>query len=110
MTREAAIFTVALAAVTVTVAVTVVTAAPRGAGAGGAQQGRAQQGATQQGTTPPGTAQQSSVVSPAAAPGAALRIIPVRGNIYMISGAGANVVVSVGKDGVLLVDTGSGAA
>ena len=35
-----------------------------------------------------------------------LRVLPVRGNIYLIAGAGANVVASVGKDGVLLVDTG----
>jgi glyoxylase-like metal-dependent hydrolase (beta-lactamase superfamily II) len=36
----------------------------------------------------------------------ALRILPVRGNVFMIAGAGANITVSVGKDGVLLVDTG----
>jgi glyoxylase-like metal-dependent hydrolase (beta-lactamase superfamily II) len=36
-----------------------------------------------------------------------LRVLPIRGNIYLIAGAGANVVASVGKDGVLLVDTGS---
>ena len=35
-----------------------------------------------------------------------LRVLPIRGNIYLIAGAGANVVASVGKDGVLLVDTG----
>ena len=32
-----------------------------------------------------------------------------RGNIYMISGAGGNVVASIGKDGVLLVDSGRAA-
>lgn len=37
-----------------------------------------------------------------------IRIIPVRGNIYMIAGAGANITMSVGNDGVLLVDTGVG--
>ena len=36
-----------------------------------------------------------------------LRILPVRGNVYLIAGAGANIVASVGKDGVLLVDTGT---
>jgi len=36
-----------------------------------------------------------------------IRVLPIRGNIYLLSGAGANVVASVGKDGVLLVDTGS---
>ncbi len=35
-------------------------------------------------------------------------VLPVRGNIYMLVGAGANITVSVGRDGVLLVDTGSG--
>jgi glyoxylase-like metal-dependent hydrolase (beta-lactamase superfamily II) len=36
-----------------------------------------------------------------------LRILPVRGNVFLLSGGGANVVASVGRDGVLLVDTGS---
>ena len=35
------------------------------------------------------------------------RTIPVQGNIYMIPGAGANVLVSLGRDGVLLVDSGT---
>ena len=38
-----------------------------------------------------------------------LRVLPVRGNIYLISGAGANITASVGKDGVMLVDSGSAA-
>jgi len=38
-----------------------------------------------------------------------LRVMPVRGNVYLLSGAGANITVSVGKDGVLLVDSGSAA-
>jgi glyoxylase-like metal-dependent hydrolase (beta-lactamase superfamily II) len=36
----------------------------------------------------------------------ALQIVPVRGNIYMLAGAGGNITLSVGKDGVLLVDSG----
>jgi len=40
---------------------------------------------------------------------AELRVLPVRGNIFLISGAGANITVSVGKDGVMLVDAGSAA-
>jgi len=36
-----------------------------------------------------------------------LHILPVQGNIYMLVGAGANITVSVGFDGTLLVDTGS---
>src|SRR2546421_12306607 len=38
-----------------------------------------------------------------------LRILPVRGNVFMIAGAGGNIVASVGRDGVLLVDTGTAA-
>jgi glyoxylase-like metal-dependent hydrolase (beta-lactamase superfamily II) len=44
-----------------------------------------------------------------AAVAAELRVLPVRGNIFLISGAGANITASVGKDGVLLVDSGSAA-
>src|SRR6266850_8198542 len=36
-----------------------------------------------------------------------VQIFPVQGNIYMLVGAGANITVSVGFDGTLLVDTGS---
>jgi glyoxylase-like metal-dependent hydrolase (beta-lactamase superfamily II) len=44
----------------------------------------------------------------AARPTAAeLRVIPIRGNVYMISGAGANITASIGKDGVMLVDSGA---
>jgi len=35
-----------------------------------------------------------------------IRVLPIRGNIYLLSGAGPNIVASVGKDGVLLVDAG----
>lgn len=35
-----------------------------------------------------------------------IRILPVRGHIYLLQGAGANIVASVGRDGVLLVDSG----
>jgi cyclase len=38
--------------------------------------------------------------------GAAVRTLPVRGTVHVIQGAGANIVVSVGRDGVLMVDTG----
>ena len=37
---------------------------------------------------------------------AAVHVLPVRENVYMISGAGGNITASVGVDGVLLVDTG----
>jgi cyclase len=37
---------------------------------------------------------------------AELHILPVQGNIYMLVGAGGNITVQTGNDGVLLVDTG----
>jgi glyoxylase-like metal-dependent hydrolase (beta-lactamase superfamily II) len=36
---------------------------------------------------------------------ARIEVLPVRGNIYMVAAAGRNVALSVGPDGVLLVDT-----
>jgi cyclase len=39
-------------------------------------------------------------------PSGEVEILPVRGNVYTIFGAGANIVVSVGNDGVLVVDAG----
>jgi cyclase len=44
-----------------------------------------------------------------ARPEGEIRVLPVRGNIYMLVGGGANIVASVGRDGVVLVDTGSAA-
>ena len=35
-----------------------------------------------------------------------LELLPVQGNISMLAGAGGNITVQIGKDGVLLVDTG----
>jgi cyclase len=35
-----------------------------------------------------------------------LQSLPVRGNIYVLQGAGANITVSIGRDGVLMVDSG----
>src|SRR5215510_56624 len=35
-----------------------------------------------------------------------LPVLPVRGNIYVLQGAGANITVSIGRDGVLMVDSG----
>lgn len=37
-----------------------------------------------------------------------VRALPVRHNVYVIVGAGANIIVQTGENGVLLVDTGSG--
>lgn len=38
-----------------------------------------------------------------------IEILPVRGNVYLVAGAGGNIVLSAGADGVLMVDTGSAA-
>ena len=35
-----------------------------------------------------------------------LQMLPVQNNIYMLAGAGGNITVQIGKDGVLLVDSG----
>src|ERR1035438_10496848 len=35
-----------------------------------------------------------------------VHILPVRKNIYMLVGAGGNITISAGPDGVLLVDSG----
>jgi glyoxylase-like metal-dependent hydrolase (beta-lactamase superfamily II) len=35
-----------------------------------------------------------------------IRVLPVQGNIYMVSGGGSNIAASVGAHGVMLVDTG----
>ena len=37
---------------------------------------------------------------------AEVHVLPVRGNVYMLVGAGGNITLSVGPDGVLMVDTG----
>ena len=46
---------------------------------------------------------------PAAAQGDDLEVLLVKPNFYMIAGAGANIGVQIGLDGVVLVDAGSGA-
>lgn len=48
-----------------------------------------------------------AVTGIAAAQQAEIQIQPVRGNVYMLVGAGANIAVSAGRDGVLMVDTGA---
>jgi cyclase len=34
-----------------------------------------------------------------------IKVLPAQGNVYMLVGAGGNVTVQIGKDGVLIVDT-----
>src|SRR5579862_1481146 len=41
--------------------------------------------------------------------GGDVRVLPVRGNIWLISAGGSNVVASIGKDGVMLVNSGPAA-
>ena len=36
-----------------------------------------------------------------------IEIVPVRGNIYLLAGAGANITLSAGRDGIFMVDTGT---
>jgi cyclase len=43
---------------------------------------------------------------PAATQASGIQVLPVRGNVYMLLGAGANITASVGRDGVLMVDAG----
>src|SRR5215469_7499833 len=43
----------------------------------------------------------------AGAPAQDIEITPVRGNIYLLSGAGSNITISAGRDGVFLVDSGA---
>jgi cyclase len=54
-----------------------------------------------------------SLVSPGVtapqAPAAALQVFEVRPNVHVIAGAGSNITVQTGPDGVVLVDSGSGA-
>jgi glyoxylase-like metal-dependent hydrolase (beta-lactamase superfamily II) len=42
-------------------------------------------------------------------PSGEIEILPVRGNIYALIGAGANILASVGPDGVMLIDAGTAA-
>ena len=36
-----------------------------------------------------------------------VHVLPLRGNVYVLVGAGANITLSVGREGVLLVDAGT---
>src|SRR6516164_1507305 len=48
---------------------------------------------------------QGRPASPLAANGE-IEIVPVRSHVYLLAGAGGNITLSVGPDGVLLVDSG----
>ena len=36
-----------------------------------------------------------------------IKVLPVQGNVYMLVGDGRNIAASIGRDGILLVDTGT---
>jgi cyclase len=40
--------------------------------------------------------------------GREVRVVPVQGSVYLLAGAGGNIAVQVGDDGVLVVDAGNG--
>jgi glyoxylase-like metal-dependent hydrolase (beta-lactamase superfamily II) len=46
----------------------------------------------------------SAPVTATSPPG--IQVLPVRGNVYMLLGAGGNITASIGRDGVLMVDAG----
>jgi glyoxylase-like metal-dependent hydrolase (beta-lactamase superfamily II) len=54
-----------------------------------------------------------AIVTLLAIPGGAqvsdVRVLPVKGNIWMLTAGTTNVVASIGKDGIILVDTGAAA-
>ncbi|HEY6508280.1 MAG TPA: hypothetical protein VIY56_09725, partial [Vicinamibacterales bacterium] len=47
----------------------------------------------------------AAVAAQQGAPTTPLRVVPVQGSVHLIGGAGANLTVQVGSNGVLLVDT-----
>src|SRR5688500_13681836 len=49
-----------------------------------------------------------SEVQPAKLAAGEVKTVHVQGNVHMIVGAGPNIAVQVGEDGVLVVDTGDG--
>ena len=49
----------------------------------------------------------ASLLAQQAAPNNDVHILPVRGNVWMITAGGSNIVASIGKDGVMLADTGA---
>src|SRR4051812_42644190 len=51
--------------------------------------------------------------NPAAQPVASaadVHVLPVKGNVYMLVGAGGNIALQIGDNGVLMVDTGTAQA
>jgi cyclase len=57
--------------------------------------------------TPAAPPTQPSAPRPSPAVDAGLHLVPVQGNVHLLIGAGANVTVQVGDEGVLVVDSGA---
>src|SRR3974390_40511 len=55
---------------------------------------------------PPGAQSQGLGLKDGVPQDGAVHILHVRGPVYMLVGAGGNITVSVGADGVMMVDTG----
>lgn len=53
-----------------------------------------------------GAAAQSAAPQAPPAPGGNVHVFPVRGNVYMLTGAGSNITVQVGQEFIIVVDTG----
>ena len=69
----------------------------------GAQQ-RSDAGASRPASVQPSKFTRAPMIQ--APPSGEVEILPIRGHVFALFGAGANLVVSVGSDGVLLVDAG----
>ncbi len=84
--------------------------------AGGAATLQAQRGGAPRGGTPQAEQIRTAIYDPqqriyyADANDRTVRALPVQDNVWMIVGAGANIAVQTGDEGVLVVDTGNGAA
>jgi glyoxylase-like metal-dependent hydrolase (beta-lactamase superfamily II) len=65
--------------------------------------GALQQGKASGSNTSPGAREAPRSLAPVEGE---IRVHPVQGNVHLLAGAGGNIAVQVGKDGVLLVDTG----
>jgi cyclase len=48
----------------------------------------------------------AALASAQVSPSGDIEIVPVRGHVYLLAGAGANITLSVGPDGVFMVDAG----
>ena len=61
------------------------------------------------GASPPGLAPQNWAWNPPVPTGndGQVHVLPVRGKVYMLVGAGGNITVQAGEDGVLMVDAGT---